>query len=99
MTAPKERLPYRASLGDYQQQADELLAGWHGGPGDGGEGRREHRHGRAHRRRRERNEATVTSDEVRSVGGDRIAFPGLWHALCQTRCQLLRRQAAAVDDA
>ena len=31
MTAPKERLPYRASLGDYQQQADELLAGWHGG--------------------------------------------------------------------
>jgi ankyrin repeat protein len=28
MTAPKERLPYRSSLGEYQRQADELLAGW-----------------------------------------------------------------------
>ena len=31
MTAPKERLPYRASLGEYQRQADELLAAWNAG--------------------------------------------------------------------
>jgi ankyrin repeat protein len=28
MTAPKERLAYRASLGEYQRQADELLVAW-----------------------------------------------------------------------
>jgi ankyrin repeat protein len=31
MTAPTERLPFRASLGEYQRQADELLAGWNAG--------------------------------------------------------------------
>ena len=31
MTAPASRLPYRASLGDYDQQAAQLLAGWNAG--------------------------------------------------------------------
>ena len=31
MTAPNARLPYGASLGEYQRQADDLLAGWNAG--------------------------------------------------------------------
>jgi len=31
MTAPASRLPYRASLGDYEQQAAQLLEGWNAG--------------------------------------------------------------------